>query len=150
MTEDAAAGASGEGSEAEGIAAADALLRENLGLAQAIARLMDSENGDQIYQQLIGSIADPIVQMYRIANLANLTVEQQQEVLAANRRAGADAASCTTSSPTNSRWPRCAGRSPSRPETTWRRSSANTSCASRNGPSSTPLARARKIRTLPS
>jgi ATP-dependent Lon protease len=65
-------------------AAADALLRENLILAQAIARLMDSENGDQIYQQLIGNIADPIVQMYRIANLANLTVEQQQEVLAAD------------------------------------------------------------------
>ncbi len=65
-------------------AAAEALLRENLGLAQAIARLMDSENGDQIYQQLIGTIADPIVQMYRIANLANLTVDQQQEVLAAS------------------------------------------------------------------
>jgi len=75
---DAVAETSGEG------AAADALLRENLILAQAIARLMDSENGDQIYQQLIGTIADPIVQMYRIANLANLTVEQQQEVLEAD------------------------------------------------------------------
>lgn len=73
-----------EDDEAEAAAAADALLRENLGLAQAIARLMDSESGDQIYQQLIGTIPDPIVQMYRIANLANLTVEQQQEVLAAN------------------------------------------------------------------
>ncbi len=72
------------GTEDEGSAAADALLRENLALAQAIARLMDSENGDRIYQQLIGSLPDPIVQMYRIANLANLTVEQQQEVLAAN------------------------------------------------------------------
>jgi len=75
---------SAEQADAPGSAAADALLRENLGLAQAIARLMDSENGDQIYQQLIGSIPDPIVQMYRIANLANLTVNQQQEVLAAN------------------------------------------------------------------
>ena len=65
-------------------AAAEALLRENLALAQAIARLMDSENGDQIYQQLIGTLPDPVVQMYRIANLANLTVEQQQEVLAAD------------------------------------------------------------------
>ena len=74
-----------EDQAAEEAAAADALLRENLGLAQAIARLMDSENGDQIYQQLIGTIGDPIVQMYRIANLANLTVEQQQEVLAANK-----------------------------------------------------------------
>ncbi len=65
-------------------AAAEALLRENLALAQAIARLMDSENGDQIYQQLIGTLPDPVVQMYRIANLANLTVEQQQAVLAAD------------------------------------------------------------------
>ena len=77
-------GENADDSRGEDVAAADALLRENLGLAQAIARLMDSENGDQIYQQLIGTIGDPIVQMYRIANLANLTVEQQQEVLAAN------------------------------------------------------------------
>jgi ATP-dependent Lon protease len=63
---------------------ADALLRENLRLAQQIARLMDSENGTQIYQQLIGSISDPITQMYRIANIANLTVDQQQTVLDAN------------------------------------------------------------------
>ena len=62
---------------------ADALLRENLQLAQQIARLMDSENGAQIYQQLIGAISDPITQMYRIATLANLSVDQQQEVLAA-------------------------------------------------------------------
>jgi ATP-dependent Lon protease len=65
-------------------AAADALLRENLQLAQSIARLIDSENGAQIYQQLIGSIADPITQMYRIASLANLSVDQQQEVLDAD------------------------------------------------------------------
>ncbi len=77
-------GENADDAQGEDVAAADALLRENLGLAQAIAQLMDSENGDQIYQQLIGTIGDPIVQMYRIANLANLTVEQQQEVLAAN------------------------------------------------------------------
>ena len=65
-------------------ATADALLRENLALAQTIARLMDSENGAQIYQQLIGSIPDPIVQMYRIANLANLTMAEQQAVLEAD------------------------------------------------------------------
>ncbi|MEM6710336.1 MAG: endopeptidase La, partial [Pseudomonadota bacterium] len=35
-----------------------------------------------IYQQLIGSISDPITQMYRIASLANLSVSQQQRVLA--------------------------------------------------------------------
>ncbi len=74
-----------EGTASEGTAAeAHALLRENLGLAQSIARLMDRENGAQIYQQLIGSLSDPVVQMYRIANLANLTVAQQQEVLEAN------------------------------------------------------------------
>ncbi|MEM8766053.1 MAG: endopeptidase La [Pseudomonadota bacterium] len=71
------------GSEAAGDAAAHALLRENLQLAQRIAKLMDSENGAQIYQQLIGSLPDPVMQMYRIANLADLSVDQQQEVLAA-------------------------------------------------------------------
>ncbi len=64
-------------------AAVHALLRENLRRAQQIARLMDSENGAQIYQQLIGGISDPVVQMYRIANLADLSVSRQQEVLAA-------------------------------------------------------------------
>ncbi|MFK7916030.1 MAG: endopeptidase La [Pseudomonadales bacterium] len=58
-----------------------ALLRENLELAQQIANLFDSDNGAQIYQQLVGSISDPITQMYRIASLANLSVEQQQRVL---------------------------------------------------------------------
>ena len=61
----------------------DALLRENQRLAQQIANVLDSENGDQIYQQFVGSIADPVTQMYRIASLANLNVEQQQMVLAA-------------------------------------------------------------------
>ena len=65
-------------------AAADAILRENLQLAQQIALLLDSENGAQIYQQLIGGIANPITQMYRIASLANLTIEQQQHVLDAS------------------------------------------------------------------
>ena len=63
------------------MASTDALLRENLGLAQQIATLMDSDNGTQIYQQLVGAISDPITQMYRIASLANLTVAQQQGVL---------------------------------------------------------------------
>ena len=55
--------------------AADAVLRENLQLAQQIALLLDSENGAQIYQQLSGGIPNPITQMYRIASLANLTIE---------------------------------------------------------------------------
>lgn len=65
-------------------AAVDAMLRENLELAQRIARLLDQDNGDDIYQQLVGSISDPITQMYRIASLANLGMEQQQRVLACN------------------------------------------------------------------
>ena len=62
----------------------DALLRENLRLAQEIADLYDQSNGAQIYNQLVGSLSDPITQMYRIASLANLTVAQEQEVLEQN------------------------------------------------------------------
>lgn len=62
--------------------AVEALIRENLDLAQSIAQLFDQDNGAQIYQQLVGSLPDPITQMYRIASLANLDVEQQQSVLA--------------------------------------------------------------------
>ena len=59
----------------------DALMRENQQLAQQIANVLDTENGDQIYHQLVGSIANPITQMYRIASLANLNHEQRQSVL---------------------------------------------------------------------
>jgi len=62
-------------------AAVTALLRENLELAQRIARLFDPENGVQIYQQLVGSLPDAITQMYRIASLANLGLEQEQRIL---------------------------------------------------------------------
>ena len=62
--------------------AAEALVRENLQLAQAIAHLFDQDNGAQIYQQLVGSLPDPITQMYRIASLANLDLEREQAVLA--------------------------------------------------------------------
>jgi ATP-dependent Lon protease len=58
-----------------------ALVRENLDLAQRIARLFDPDNGVQIYQQLVGSLPDPVTQMYRIASLANLTLDQEQQVL---------------------------------------------------------------------
>lgn len=59
----------------------DALHRENLRLAHAIALLYDTENGEQIFRQLIASITNPIAQMYRVASLANLTVTAEQEVL---------------------------------------------------------------------
>jgi ATP-dependent Lon protease len=62
----------------------DALLRENLDLARRIALLFDPDNGEQVFQQLIGNIDNPIVQMYRIASLANLDVEREQELLAAD------------------------------------------------------------------
>jgi ATP-dependent Lon protease len=58
-----------------------ALIRVNQELAQRIATLYDSENGRQIYQQLVGHIADPVIQMYRIASLANLKLEQEQTIL---------------------------------------------------------------------
>ena len=61
--------------------AVSALLRENLELAQKIALLFDRDNGGQIYQQLVGSLPDPITQMYRIASLANLELSTEQEVL---------------------------------------------------------------------
>ncbi|MDZ7670580.1 MAG: endopeptidase La, partial [Gammaproteobacteria bacterium] len=59
----------------------EALVRENLELAQNIAQMFDQENGTQIYQQLVGSLPDAITQMYRIASLANLDVEREQRVL---------------------------------------------------------------------
>jgi len=59
----------------------EALLRVNRELAQRIANLYDSDNGNQIYQQLVGHISDPVIQMYRIASLANLTLENEQAVL---------------------------------------------------------------------
>jgi ATP-dependent Lon protease len=65
-------------------AAVDALVRENLDLAQSIAQMFDQENGDQIYQQLVGSLPDAVTQMYRIASLANLDLEQEQVVLECN------------------------------------------------------------------
>ena len=59
----------------------DALIRVNRELAQRIAALYDGNDGDQIYQQLVGHIADPVIQMYRIASLANLEVARQQSTL---------------------------------------------------------------------
>ena len=61
--------------------ATSALLRENLELSQRIALLFDQDNGNQIYQQLVGSLPDPITQMYRIASLANLDLATEQAVL---------------------------------------------------------------------
>ena len=59
----------------------DARVKVNQELAQRIASLYDTDNGQQIYQQLVGHIEDPVIQMYRIASLANLEVDTQQQVL---------------------------------------------------------------------
>ncbi len=65
----------------EDAAHVDALLSENLELSKRIAQLYGGDNGDQMFQQLIGSIDDPITQMYRIANLVSIPLEQEQAVL---------------------------------------------------------------------
>ena len=65
----------------EDAAHVDALLSENLELSKRIAHLYGGDNGDQMFQQLIGSINDPITQMYRIANLVSIPLEQEQAVL---------------------------------------------------------------------
>ena len=43
--------------------------------------MYDSENGQQIYQQLVGHITDPVIQMYRITSLANIDLDLQQSAL---------------------------------------------------------------------
>jgi ATP-dependent Lon protease len=58
-----------------------AMVRENLDLARRIAQLWDEENGEQVFQQLVGSISDPVLQMFRIASLAQLDLEREQQVL---------------------------------------------------------------------
>ena len=60
----------------------EALHRENLELAKEIANAINPEKGDQIFQQFVGQINDPIVQMYRIASgTPNMTIEERQAIL---------------------------------------------------------------------
>src|SRR5262245_1368953 len=61
-----------------------ALVRENHDIAKRIAVLSDAENGAQVFQQLIGSLSDPVTQMYRMASLANLDVAREHAVLEAS------------------------------------------------------------------
>ena len=62
-------------------AKAIALMKENLDITRQIARIM-SQNPDQLFQQMVGAIDDPITQMYRLAELLR-NVEQgaKQRVL---------------------------------------------------------------------
>ena len=62
----------------------EALLLENLQIARQIAELYDPVNGVQVFQQLVASLTDPITQMYRIASLANFSLDKEQQVLAAD------------------------------------------------------------------
>ena len=62
-------------------AKAIALMKENLDITRQIARIM-SQNPDQLFQQMVGAIDDPMTQMYRLAELLR-NVEQgaKQRVL---------------------------------------------------------------------
>ncbi len=63
----------------------EALHREVLELARDIANSLNPDKGDQIFQQFIGQIDDPISQMYKIASVAqNLSTEERQELLQIN------------------------------------------------------------------
>ena len=68
---------------AEG-AEVDALGRENLEIGGRIAKMMDPNNGVQVFRQLIESLRDPLLQSYRMASLANLDMARQQQVLETN------------------------------------------------------------------
>ncbi len=62
----------------------DALIRENHGLAADIARIIDPRNGDQMFQQLVMAVRDPLARHYRMASLASLPVATQQALLEAD------------------------------------------------------------------
>ena len=63
----------------------EALHREVLELARDIANSLNPDKGDQIFQQFIGQIDEPISQMYKIASVAqNLSTEERQELLQIN------------------------------------------------------------------
>ena len=61
----------------------DALLSETLEVARRIANLIDSDNGDQLFAQFMGSNDNAVTQMYRIASFAqqSIELEAQQEIL---------------------------------------------------------------------
>ena len=74
--------AAAEGGEEQ--ARVDALLSETLEIARRIANLIDSDNGDQIFAQFMGSNDNAVTQMYRIASFAqqSIELEAQQQILA--------------------------------------------------------------------
>ena len=62
-------------------AKAIALMKENLELTRQIARIM-SQNPEQLFQQMVGGIDDPVTQMYRLTELLrNVEQSAKQQVL---------------------------------------------------------------------
>ena len=67
--------------DGEDRAKAAALIRENLDIARQVAHIM-SQNPDQLFQQMVGSIEDPVTQMYRLVELArNIEQNDKQRIL---------------------------------------------------------------------
>ena len=67
--------------DAEERAKATALMRENLDIAKRVAQIM-SQNPDQLFQQMVGGIEDPVTQMYRLAELLrNVEQAEKQKVI---------------------------------------------------------------------
>ena len=67
--------------DGEDRAKATALIRENLDIARQVAHIM-SQNPDQLFQQMVGSIEDPVTQMYRLVELArNIEQNDKQRIL---------------------------------------------------------------------
>ena len=65
-------------------AKAVALMKENLEIARQIARVM-SQNPDQLFEQMVGGIEDPVTQMYRLTELLrNIDQDAKQKVLEIN------------------------------------------------------------------
>ena len=62
-------------------AKATAMVRENLDIARQIAHIM-SQNPDQLFEQMVGSIEDPVTQMYRLVELTrNVEQDEKQKIL---------------------------------------------------------------------
>ena len=66
-------------------AKASALIRDNLETARRIAHMaspQNAQNADQIFQQMVATIDDPVTQMYRIVVLAdNVDQTEKQKIL---------------------------------------------------------------------
>ena len=71
--------------DSEARAKASALMRDNLETARRIAHMaspQNTQNADQIFQQMVATIDDPVTQMYRIVVLAdNVDQNEKQKIL---------------------------------------------------------------------